>query len=298
MPANESFPTPPAYLAGIREVAERYDGFILDVWGVLHNGMEPFPGVVDCLERLKAAGKRLCVLSNAPRRAVDVVKRSEQVGIPRRLYDEVMSSGEDAWRALERRDDPFYRALGRRCYHIGPDRDNSMRDGLDITVAETPEEAEFILNTGPWGWDETVEKYEEVLRRARARDLPMVCANPDLVVRLGDKNVICAGALAQRYEALGGRVRWHGKPFPSVYTTCFDLLEIADRRRIVAVGDSLRTDIAGANRAGIDSILVAGGIHADEFGLREGQLPDPIIIDQASAKAGARPSAVMAHLAW
>jgi HAD superfamily hydrolase (TIGR01459 family) len=298
MPLNESFSTPPAYLAGIREVAERYDGFILDVWGVLHNGIEPFPGVIDCLERLKAAGKRLCVLSNAPRRAVDVVTRTEQVGIPRRLYDEVMSSGEDAWRALERRDDPFYQALGRRCYHIGPDRDNSMRDGLDITVAGTPEEAEFILNTGPWGWDETVEKYEDVLQRARARDLPMICANPDLVVRLGDQNVICAGALAQRYEALGGRVRWHGKPYPSVYATCFDLLGIADRRRVVAVGDSLRTDIAGANRAGIDSILVAGGIHADEFGLGEGQLPDPIRIDQASAKAGARPSAVMAHLAW
>src|SRR5689334_12931587 len=124
MPDRDTLLPPPAFLAGLGEVADRYDGFVLDAWGVLHNGVEPFPGVIPCLERLKAAGKRTCVLSNAPRRSVDVVKRTEMVGIGRHLYDEVMSSGEDAWRALERRDEPFYRALGRRCYHIGPDRDN------------------------------------------------------------------------------------------------------------------------------------------------------------------------------
>jgi ribonucleotide monophosphatase NagD (HAD superfamily) len=126
----------------------------------------------------------------------------------------------------------------------------------------------------------------------------MICANPDLVVRLGDQNVICAGALAQRYEALGGRVRWHGKPYPSVYETCFELLGIANRGRILAVGDSLRTDIAGANRAGIDSLLIAGGIHAEEFGLAEGEIPDPARLQATIARSTARPTAAAARFVW
>jgi HAD superfamily hydrolase (TIGR01459 family) len=294
---HEKLQPPPAYLAGLGEIADRYDGFILDVWGVLHNGVEPFPGVIDCLEWMNAAGKRLCLLSNAPRRTPDIVARAAQIGIPRRLYHEVMSSGEDAWRALERRDDPFYRALGRRCYHIGPDRDTSVRQGLGLEIVETPEAAEFILNTGPEGWDEKVEDYEAVLQRGRAAEIPMICVNPDLVVRLGDRNVICAGALAQRYEAIGGTVRWHGKPHPGVYQACFDLLGV-EKRRILAIGDSLRTDIAGANGVGIDGLLIAGGIHADEFRMRPGQLPDRARIAQAIEESGTRPVAVMAHLVW
>jgi ribonucleotide monophosphatase NagD (HAD superfamily) len=126
----------------------------------------------------------------------------------------------------------------------------------------------------------------------------MVCANPDLVVVFGGRRIICAGALAQRYETLGGRVRWHGKPFPSVYETCFAQLGVADRRRILAVGDSLRTDIAGANAAGIDSLLVAGGIHSEEFGLGPGDTPDPARIAAAVAASGHAPTAVVARFRW
>ena len=121
------------------------------------------------------------------------------------------------WQHLKRRDEPFYAALGRRCYLIGPERDEGMLEGLDLARVRDVAAAEFILNTGPWGWDETTAGYEPVLQAARARDLPMVCANADLVVVHRGRRVICAGALAERYEALGGRVRWHGKPFPSVY---------------------------------------------------------------------------------
>src|SRR5207248_9488529 len=122
---------------------------------------------------------------------------------------------------------------------------------------------------------ENAGHYEAVMPGAQRRGLPMICANPDLVVSHGGRLAICAGTLARRYEALGGRVRWHGKPFPSVYRTCFALLGIADKGRILAVGDSLRTDIAGARGVGIDSLLVAAGIHAEEFGLGEGEVPDP-----------------------
>jgi HAD superfamily hydrolase (TIGR01459 family) len=285
-------------LTGIREMADRYDGLILDLWGVLHDGSAPFPGVIDALERLKAAGKRLVVLSNAPRRAVLVGHRMAEIGIAPELYDHIHSSGEETWQHLAARDDPFYAALGRTCYHIGPSRDDNMTAGTDLARVETVEEAEFILNTGPWGWDQTVERYEPLLAAARSRELPMVCANPDLVVVHTGRRAICAGAIAQRYEALGGRVRWHGKPFPGVYATCFALLGIADRKRILAVGDSLRTDIAGANGAGIDSVLVAGGIHSEEFGLAEGRLPDRQRLEQAVAASGQRPTAAMAHFRW
>ena len=284
-------------LSGLGEIAGRYDGLILDLWGVLHDGTAPFPGVVDALSRLKQAGKRLCVLSNAPRRAHLVEQRMNEIGLVRGLYDHVHSSGEEAWQHLLRRDDPFYAALGRRCYHIGPARDDNMLEGVDLERVAEIEEAEFILNTGPSGWDETVEQYEALLREARARDLPMVCANPDLVVVSQGRRAICAGVVAQRYEALGGRVRWHGKPFRPVYETCFAALGIADRRRLLAVGDSLRTDIAGANAAGIASLLVTGGIHAEEFGLVGGQ-PDLDRLVEAVAASGHRPDAVIAHFRW
>src|SRR5579864_7510172 len=247
---------------GMRELAPDYDGFILDLWGVVHDGTTPFPGVLDCMRRLMAEGKRLVLLSNAPRRADDVVRRIEQIGVPAGLYHGVMSSGEEAWQHLQRRDDPFYAALGRRCWQIGSERDLEMREGLDLDFVAGPENADFILNTGPAEWEDTIEDYAPLLAGARRRHLPMVCANPDLVVIHGGKPALCAGALAEHYETIGGRVRWHGKPYPSVYDSSLALLGIVDRRRVLAIGDSLRTDIAGATGAGIDSVFVAGGIHA------------------------------------
>ncbi len=253
-------------IRGIGALAPRYDGFILDLWGVVHDGVAPLPGALECLRRLIEAGKRIVLLSNAPRRALDVAERIDRIGVPAELYHYVMSSGEEAWQHLAQRDDSFYAVLGRRCLHIGSERDTGIREGLGLELVETAEEAEFILNTGPAGWDDTINDYAPLLRRALARDLPMVCANPDLVVMHGGRPVLCAGALAQWYEERGGRVRWHGKPFRSIYDTCLDLLDIDERSRILAVGDSLRTDIAGAAGAGIDSVLIVGGIHADEFG--------------------------------
>ena len=285
-------------LAGIGEIADRYDGYILDLWGVLHDGHAPFPGVIDCLTRLKSSGKHLVILSNAPRRAHLVEERVAEIGIPRTLYDHLLSSGEEVWQHLKRRDDPFYAALGSVCYHIGPPRDDNMLSDLGLRRVEDVAKAEFILNTGPWGWDQSVANYEAALQGGRARDLPMVCANPDLVVMHRGSRVICAGALAQRYEEIGGRVRWHGKPFPSVYDTCFGLLGIANRQRILAVGDSLRTDIAGANGVGIASLLILGGIHGEELGVSPGMLPDPARLAKAAAQSGHRPSYAMAHLTW
>jgi HAD superfamily hydrolase (TIGR01459 family) len=281
---------------GMREMMPEYDGFILDLWGVVHDGTAPFPGVLDCMERLIAAGKRLVLLSNAPRRSDDVMRRIARIGVPERLYHGVMSSGEEAWLHLKHREEPFYAGLGRRCLHIGSERDLEMRQGLDLEFIETPAEADFILNTGPAEWDDTLETYAPALHDALGRDLPMVCANPDLVVVHNGKPALCAGALAEEYQRLGGRVRWHGKPYPSVYDSCLHLLRIGDKRRILAIGDSLRTDIAGAAGAGIDSLFIAGGIHAAEFS-SHGVL-DPDRIEAALNEDGLRPVAVASRFAW
>lgn len=286
-------------LAGIGGIIDDYDGVILDVWGVLHDGAKPFPGVLDALARLKSAGKRLAILSNAPRRAYLVASRLSEIGIPPELYDHIHSSGEEAWQHLKRRDDAFYATLGRRCYHLGPARDENMVQGIDIERVADVGAAQFILNTGPaLGWEETVADYEPLLQAARASGVPMVCANPDLVVIHEGRPAICAGALAERYETLGGYVRWHGKPYPSVYETCFAALDIADRRRILAAGDSLRTDIAGAAAAGIDSVLVTGGIHSEQFGVAPGELPDRARLAAALAAGGHHPVAAMARFRW
>ena len=283
---------------GVGELAPRYGGLILDLWGVVHDGVAPLPGAIECMRALIAAEKLIILLSNAPRRADDVVRRIEAIGVPGDAYHAVMSSGEEAWQHLHDRDDLFYAALGRRCLHIGSDRDLEIRDGLGLDFVDSALAADFILNTGPAGWDATIEDYAPLLRRGLARDLPMVCANPDLVVMHGERLALCAGALAQWYEAAGGHVRWHGKPFASVYDSCLARLGIADRSQLLAVGDSLRTDIAGAGAAGIDSLLIAGGIHAEEFGMAGGRPPDLDRIEMALGAVPYRPVAVASRFVW
>src|SRR5258708_37822938 len=154
---------------GIRDLAPAYDGFILDLWGVVHDGIAPFPGVLDCMGRLIEAKKRVVMLSNAPRRSDDVVRRIARIGVPEGLYHGVMSSGEEAWQYLARRDDPFYAALGRRALHIGSERDLEIREGLGPDYVETPGEADFILNTGPADVEATAADYAPGPSAARGR---------------------------------------------------------------------------------------------------------------------------------
>ncbi|MGE0724361.1 MAG: TIGR01459 family HAD-type hydrolase, partial [Alphaproteobacteria bacterium] len=235
----------------ISALVERYDAFILDVWGVLHDGTKAYPGVPGALERLQAAGKKIAVLSNAPRRAPHVESRMVELGVPKGRYDFIMSSGEETWRCLLDRPDAFYKGLGPNCFHIGPARDENLFEGAKLTRVSDVAEADFILNSGPWGYEETLADHEPRLQVAIGRKLPMICANPDLVVMIGPRLVICAGTIARRYEELGGTVRYHGKPHASVYERIFEAFPDVPKARFCAVGDSLRTDIAGANAVGI-----------------------------------------------
>ena len=289
---------PPPLLSGIAEIANRYDGWLLDLWGTIHDGYRPLPGVIDCLERLREQGARIVILSNAPRTNAAVIARMNEIGIPASLYDAVLSSGESAHRALRDRTDPWHAALGTRVYHMGPPRDDSIFDGLALDRDATIAEADFILNTGLDTADETVADYEEALRAGVERQLPMLCANPDLVVLRGEVEELCAGALAARYEELGGEVFYHGKPHAPIYETCFDLLGLSDKSRIAAVGDSLRTDIAGARAAGIDGYLIAGGIHATVLGIRAGDMPDAARLAALCDEYATAPAATLAAFSW
>lgn len=287
-----------AILPGVAKLAERYDGFVLDLWGVIHDGVRPYPGAVDTLARLKARGKRLVLLSNAPRRASAVIDAMTAMGIPRGHYDDVLSSGEAAWHALRDKTDPWHARLGRRCFHLGPERDKGMLAGLDIDNAARPREADFILATGVDRDDETLADYEHVLAEGAGARVPFVCANPDLEVIRGGRRMICAGLLAARYEELGGAVAYHGKPHAPIYRDCLAMMGGLVPRAVVAVGDSLRTDIAGGRAAGLDTVLVTGGIHADELGLEPGEAPDAEHLLAACRRQGNVPTAALPAFAW
>ncbi len=283
---------------GVAALAARYDVLILDLWGVVHDGVAPYPGALDCLARLRDAGKHVVIVSNAPRPAARVVEVLRGMAIDDALYGRVVTSGDAVRAAFVRRADPWYAGLGRAYLFLGKESDGDLLEGLDYRAVAGVEDADFVLNAGLAAATEGVEDYDEVLRRARARALPMVCANPDLVVVRGGRREPCAGALALRYAELGGAVRYEGKPHRLIYELCFEGLTGIDRRRILAVGDVLETDIAGARGAGIDSLLVTGGVLADAWGARRDAPPDPARLAAACAQARATPTFAAATFAW
>lgn len=295
--ATEGQPAGPPAIEGLGALVHRYDAFIVDLWGVLHDGVQPYVDALLCLEELKRRGSRVLILSNAPRRAAEVARRTAALGIGPALYQGIMSSGEEAWQCLHRRADPWYRALGRRVLCLMAAGDRAMLDGLDLAEADAVLGADFVLALGVESAHDRVADFESVLADAAGRQLPMVCANPDLEVVRGGAREICAGALARRFEELGGRVRYHGKPHASIYETCFALLGRPARGRVLAIGDSLSTDIAGAAGVGIDSLWVTGGIHAEELGGGAGEA-HPRRLAEACRRAGVRPTAAIGALRW
>ena len=284
-------------IAGLAAVADRYDGFILDLWGVIHDGVEAYPGVAETLAELGKAGKRTIMLSNAPRRAGALIAQLTRLGVGRDLYDEVMSSGEAVYLELASRSDPIFAGLGDRLHHLGPERDRNIYEGLPYRPVGI-DQADFVLNTGPVELTESVADYQGLLDRALARRLPMICANPDQVVIRQGSRIICAGAIAERYSQMGGMVIERGKPDPAIYDLTLGRLGIADRRRVCAVGDALHTDIRGARAAGIDAVLVTGGIHAAELGIGWGEFPDPLRLAELARHHGEAPVAAMPKFIW
>lgn len=281
------------HFSGFAPLAEQYDGFILDLWGVIHDGVNPLPGAVDTLTRLRAMGKRSVLLSNAPRRAWAAQASMRNMGIGDDLYDGILTSGEAVWLALRDRPDGWWAGLGVRVFHLGPERDRNVMDELGLEIVATPAEASFVLNTGPDDLRDptTLAEFEDVLRACLVARLPMVCGNPDMEVIRGGKRILCAGSLAARYIALGGDCRMLGKPDPAIYDPVLRMLGL-EKSRVLAVGDALATDIAGAGGVGIASCWVLGGIHLAETG------GNPEQANAAARAKGLAPVAIIPSFGW
>lgn len=284
----------PDLLARFSDIADDYDAVLCDIWGVVHNGVRATPEACDALVRLRQRGGHVMLITNAPRPGGSVRSLLDALGVPEAAYDGIMSSG-DLTRTL------LMERPGQRVFHLGPDRDRPIFEGLDIRLV-APEAAEVLVNSGLIDDDtETPDDYAELLSGLAARDLEMICANPDIVVERGERLLYCAGSLAEAYRVIGGRVTWAGKPHPPIYERAIGMMEAAagrrlERDRVLAIGDSLRTDLKGAEAMGLDALFIASGIHAAELGGEAG--PDPEKLADAFRAAGVRPRAVMSKLSW
>lgn len=286
-------------IPGLADIARHYDGFILDLWGVVHNGHAPYPGALESMAKLRENGAPLILLSNAPRTHNYVVDFLTQMGIERTCYDHILTSGDMTREALENRQYALLQGAGTRFYQIGAVRDKGLEKDLDYARVSSIDEAGFIICTGLVNDEvETPEDYRPLLQEALRGDLPMLCANPDLTVMRGANTIYCAGSIAALYEQLGGRVLLFGKPYPEAYQGSMGKLGIMDPSRILAVGDSMRTDIKGAVAAGLDSVLIGGGIHAEEWGLTDGAVPANSQVEQIIKLYGVTPTYVMGHMCW
>ena len=288
-------PATPSFIEHFAPLARDYDVVLSDVWGVVHNGVAATVPACDALARFRAGGGTVMLITNAPR-AADVVRQFiDKLHVPHDAYDGIVSSG-DVTR------DVIVHRRGESVFHIGPKRDVSVFAELGIESFAPAESADYVVCTGLFDDDrEQPENYRALLAQLRARNLQMVCANPDLVVERGDRLVYCAGAVADLYAALGGEVLYAGKPHRPIYETA--LAKAAAARgheprldRMLAIGDSVRTDLAGATAFGIDCLFVTAGIHAEELGGRE--TPDAKLLQSIFADAKVFPKAVTRRLVW
>ena len=284
----------PPILDGLSALATEFDLILCDVWGVLHNGVEAYPQAAEALRRFRRRGGTVILISNAPRPHQAVEKRLAQLGVTREAYDDFVTSGDLTREVVASRP-------GIPLLHMGPERDFRLFEGLDAPRVAA-KEAQYFLCTGPMPEDvRSAEPFRELLSELASRGLEFVCANPDLVVELGDELLICAGSLAALYERLGGKVLYAGKPHRPIYELALSKAErcrgrSVDRARVLAVGDAPRTDIAGARGIGARALLVAKGIHAREL------MPEGVLLRSALerllADAPGQPDAVIAELRW
>lgn len=253
----------------LNQFSDKYDLFLVDLWGVIHDGEELYDRVKNCLEVLKSQGKKVVFISNAPKRITLAESGLKRLGITSDLYSGIVTSGEVTYDYITSKK----HQLGNKYFLIN-DKEVDLLGGLKLTSAETPNEADFVVAIGFKEPQSRLEELLPILCNCINNKLPMICANPDLVVV--DKNglpALCAGVMAEKYIQMGGEVTYFGKPYHNIYERAFSLFPDIKKDLICAIGDNIRTDIKGANSIGIDSYLIAGGIHAKELGIKHGELP-------------------------
>ncbi|MEM9330136.1 MAG: TIGR01459 family HAD-type hydrolase [Pseudomonadota bacterium] len=248
---------------GLNELVDQYDCILCDVWGVLHNGKEIWTNAAKALSKAREAGLAVVMITNAPRPRGPVLRQLARMNCPQTTFDEIVTSGDVTRVLIEQLDGPVF--------NIGPGRDHTLYEGLDITFTERAEDAAGIVCTGLFDdYNEHPSEYVERFKRYVELELPFICANPDIVVEVVDKLLWCAGALAREYDKLGGETRIVGKPYAPIYDVAVQFGEKAldrsiDKSRILAIGDGLPTDIKGARDYGIDALFIANGIHAADY---------------------------------
>ena len=243
-------------LNNLSDIDDYYDVFLIDLWGVIHNGIAAFDNVIPVLQSLKQKKKMVFFITNAPRRSFVISQQLEDFGIEQKLYDKIISSGELTWLSIKEK----YQK--KNCLIIGPPRDFHLVEGLDVSVVDKDSNVDIILNTGPWGDDDSLENYTDLLDSLAKKKSHMICSNPDKTVVRGENFMICAGLLAEYYEKIGGKVEYYGKPYKEIYEHCFNFFE-KKNTRVLAIGDSLENDIKGANALNFDSLLITDGIHRE-----------------------------------
>ena len=276
------------------KLAGGYDAVLSDVWGVVHNGVVATPAACDALTRFRAQGGTVVLITNAPRPGEVVTHFLDKLQVPRSAYDGIVSSGDVTRSVMASRPQ-------KAVFHIGPERDLPIFDGLGLRFVSLAD-ADYVVCTGLRDDDtETAETFRPELEAMRARNLFMLCGNPDLVVERGDRLIHCAGAIADLYGTMGGTVAYAGKPHAPIYD--LTLKRVADirgnapaKRRVLAIGDSVRTDVKGATDYGLDCLFVTAGIHAEELGDRHD--PDLAALNKMFADAGVAPKAVTNKLMW
>lgn len=279
------------FVERLRDLVDGVEIILSDIWGVVHNGLESFPEACEALHTCRQRGATVILITNAPRPADSVQRQLRKLGVADETYDAIVSSGDLTRNFVA--DHP-----GKKMFWIGPERDSSIHRGLDAVMAPL-EEADYIVCTGLFDDEtETPEDYRTMMLQAREHKLPLICANPDIVVERGDRLIYCAGAIAELYRELGGEAIFYGKPHRPIYERAMALA--AERRgrptaldRVLAIGDSVRTDLTGAHGFGIDCLFLTRGIHSEEFeGIDQ--------LDPASVKElfGHPPRALMRELRW
>jgi len=281
--------------SGLAEIADRYDVLLSDVWGVIHNGVESFPGACAALARFKAEKGPVVLISNAARPAWEVAPQLDSLGVPREAWSGFVTSG-DATRAL------LAELAPGPVWTIGPERVGGLYADLGLEFSDA-DGAAFISVTGPYNEEvETPEDYRERFIGPASRGLPMICANPDRVVQRGDRLIYCGGALADVYKDLGGQVRMAGKPYPPIYDRSLAEAERllgrpVDPRRVLCIGDGVHTDVQGAEDRGLDCLFIAKGIHGEAALGPDGRLSEAGV-DALLAAEGVKAAYAMADLVW
>jgi HAD superfamily hydrolase (TIGR01459 family) len=285
----------PDFIEHFEPLAQGYNVLFCDVWGVVHNGVAAFAPACEALTRFRRRGGTAILITNAPRPGAAVARILDRLGVPHDAYDAITSSGDVTRGIVESR-------LADNVFHLGPERDHSIFTELDVKFTPLAA-ADYVVCSGLFDDTiETPENYRDMLAAMRARSLFMVCANPDIVVERGDALVYCAGALADAYAALGGEVLYCGKPHAPIYQVALTTAQAArggakvPLSRVLAIGDSVRTDLKGAAGFGIDSMFVTSGIHAEEYGGRD--TPDRDALNAIFSAGGVTPIAVSRALKW